>query len=373
MKVIVNIARVLTGILFIFSGLIKANDPQGLSYKMQEFFDVWSADPSLKTLMVWLDNYALPLSIIMITLEVIVGVGLLLGIKKKLFSTLLLILIIFFGFLTGYAVLSGKIATCGCFGDCIPLTALQSFIKDIILFMLILIIFFGQKYIYPFLARAINYSVLFISIILVIFFQWYVLRHNPLADCLPFKKGNNIIELRKVPAGAVPDKKEYKFFYSKNGNEKLFTADKLPDSTWQFIRREDVIIKKGTNNEAPIKDFYLTPLDGNDTTDAVLNFKGDYYLFFVKDIAAGTGYWLNNFTSIYTLAKNKNIPLYIITSEAQEAQQFFNVRNNFNVPVLSLDATALKTAARTNPGLYLMQGPVIKDKWGWADLKKAGH
>ena len=122
MKFIVNISRVLVGILFIFSGLVKANDPHGLSYKMQEFFEVWANDPSLKTFMHWLSLYALPFSIIMITLEIIVGVGILLGTWRKFFTTLLLILIIFFAFLTGYAVLSGKIATCGCFGDCIKLT-----------------------------------------------------------------------------------------------------------------------------------------------------------------------------------------------------------------------------------------------------------
>src|SRR5664279_1867114 len=118
MKIVVNISRALVGVLFIFSGLVKANDPSGLSYKMQEFFDVWAQHASLTHFMHWLDNYAQPFSIIMITLEIIVGVGILLGIWKRFFSLLLLLLIIFLSFLTGYAVLSGKIATCGCLGDC---------------------------------------------------------------------------------------------------------------------------------------------------------------------------------------------------------------------------------------------------------------
>ncbi len=371
MKCVVNTARILVGILFIFSGLIKANDPLGLSYKMQEFFEVWAVDPSLTTFMNWLSNYALPFSILMITLEIIVGVGILLGIWQKFFSTLLLLLIIFFGFLTGYAVLSGKIAACGCFGDCIPLTALQSFIKDIVLFILILFIFFGRNYISPLLPKVLSYFILLISVIAVLVLQWYVLRHMPFADCLPYKKGNNIIELRKMPADATLDKKEYRFFYSKDGKEKEVTANNLPDSTWQFLRREDVIIERGKNNEPPVKDFYLTTIDGTDTTDAILNTSGKYYLFYVKNIAAGTDYWLNNFTSIYTFAKKVNAPLFIITPQAPKAQQFFNVRNNYDLTILSLDATAFKTAARTNPELYLMSGPVVINKWGWADLKKA--
>lgn len=370
MKLLVNLARFLVGILFIFSGLVKANDPLGLSYKMQEFFDVWARNASLSKFMYWLDGYALPFSIIMITLEIIVGVGILLGIWKKLFAWLLLLLIIFFSFLTGYAVLSGKIATCGCFGDCIPLTALQSFIKDLILFALILLIFFGTKYIKPVLTAAANSIILFLSVIMVLGFQWFVLRHLPVVDCLPYKKGKNIIDSRKMPANAIPDKKGFKFFYKKDGKEQEFSTKNLPDSTWEFVKRDDFIIEKGSNNEPPVKDFYLTTIAGSDSTEAILNTPGKYYLLFIKDLATGTDYWFNNFVKIYDDAKSKNIPMFIIASQATEAQQFFNVTHNYNLQVLSLDATALKTAARTNPELYLMNGAVVENKWGWADFKK---
>jgi uncharacterized membrane protein YphA (DoxX/SURF4 family) len=371
MKIIVNAARVLTGILFIISGLVKANDPLGLAYKMQEFFDVWAQNPGLTKTMNWLDNYALPFSIIMITLEIAVGIGILLGVWKRFFSTLLLLLIIFFGFLTGYAVFSGKIATCGCFGDCIPLTAMQSFIKDLILFALVLFIFFDTKYIKRVLTGGADFLILFISVCIVLGFQWFALRHMPVIDCLPFKKGNNIIVLRKMPADAVADKKDFKFFYKKAGKEQEFSKSNLPDSSWEFVRREDFVIEKGKNNEPPVKDFYITTLAGSDSTDVILNTPGEYYLFFVKDLSTGTDYWLDNFTAIYRLAKSKNIPLFIVASQATEAFRFFNERNTYNVPVLSLDATALKTAARTNPELYLMKGPVVENKWGWADFKKA--
>src|ERR1700680_1179593 len=128
-----NTARLLVGILFIFSGLVKADDPLGLSYKMQEFFEVWNFH--------WLDNYTLAFSIIMIVFEIVAGVAILLGWKMKLFSWLLLLLIIFFTFLTGYAYLSGKVRECGCFGDCIPLTAAESFFKDLLLTVLIVFLF----------------------------------------------------------------------------------------------------------------------------------------------------------------------------------------------------------------------------------------
>jgi hypothetical protein len=303
----------------------------------------------------------------MITLEIMVGVGILLGVWRKFFTWLILLLIIFFGFLTGYAALSGKIATCGCFGDCIPLTSMQSFIKDLVLFVLVLILFFGRRYIIPVFTTAISILLLIVSCALVLFYQWYVLRHLPTVDCLPFKKGGNVLQLRKMPADAVPDKKEYRFVYEKNGKKENFTINNLPDSTWSFVSREDFIIEKGKNNEPPIKDFNLTTLSGSDTTGAVLSLDATYYLFFVKGFDR-TDYWLDDFIKINDYAKKNNRMIYVVTPELKAADIFFNQQNNYNLPVFSLDATAFKTAARVNPEIYLMHGPVIQNKWGWADF-----
>jgi uncharacterized membrane protein YphA (DoxX/SURF4 family) len=370
MKVLVNISRAIVGFLFIFSGLVKAMDPHGLANKMQEFFDVWAMNHSLASFMYWLSGFALPFAIIMITLEIIVGVGILLGIWKKFFTWLILLLIIFFAFLTGYAALSGKISTCGCFGDCIPLTSMESFIKDLVLLALILLLFFGRKHIIPLFNPAFDILLLVISTFLVLYYQWYVMRHLPTVDCLPFKKGGNVLQLRKMPADAVPDKMDYTFVYEKEGKQKNFTIKDLPDSSWHFVSRQDILISKGKDNEPPIKDFNLITLSGNDTTDAVLSLDASYYLFFVKNLT-NTDYWFDNFTKIYQQAKQANRLLYIVTPEMEKANDFFNKRNNYNIPVFSLDATAFKTAARTNPELYLMKGPIIENKWGWADFKEA--
>lgn len=374
MRIIVNIARVIVGLLFIFSGLIKANDPLGLTYKMQEFFEVWgSSFPSLHGVMTFLNDYALAFSVITITLEVVVGIALLLGWATRFFSWLLLLLIIFFTFLTGYAVFSGKIRECGCFGNCIPLTAMQSFIKDIILSVLILLIFFGAKYIKPLYRGGMNFIVLCVAILLVVGFQWYVLIRLPVFDCLPFKKGNNILELRKMPADAVSDKMDFRFIYEKNGEKKEFGQNELPDSTWTFVSRKDIVIEKGNNNVPPINDFVLNTLSGTDSTEAILNNPGEYYLYFMRDITKDTTKWLDNFRKLYNFSKEKNRPLIVIASQASASQQFFNEKNNFNVPVLSCDATAVKTAARANPTLYLMKGPVVQKKWGSAEIDRAAR
>ena len=130
MKQVVNIARILVGGLFIFSGLVKDIDPLVLAYNMQEFFEVWAAEGIMKGMMGWLNEHALMFSVIMITLEVVLGIALLLGWRTKMISWLLLLLTLFFTFLTTYVLFSGKIRACGCFGDCIPLTPVQTFTKD---------------------------------------------------------------------------------------------------------------------------------------------------------------------------------------------------------------------------------------------------
>ena len=174
MKTAVNISRIIVGGLFIFSGLVKAIDPLGLAYKMQEFFEVWGNDGIMKGLMGWLDGQALMFSILMITLEVVLGVALLLGWKKNIVSWLLLLLMLFFTFLTSYVLFSGKIRACGCFGDCIPLTPIQTFTKDIVLLILVLLILSGRKYISPIFSNTINGTVFLISLIGVLGLQWYV-------------------------------------------------------------------------------------------------------------------------------------------------------------------------------------------------------
>ena len=181
MKVILTIIRWFVGILFIFSGLVKANDPLGLSYKMQEFFEAWGLQG--------FHEYTLGLSILMNAFEIIAGVAVIIGWRMKLFSWLLLLLIIFFTFLTGYAWLAtnpdgtAKFASCGCFGDCIPLSPKQSFFKDLLLLVLIPIILMYRNSIKPLFAKNwLNVMKITAAVILSFGFQWYTLKYLPVVD-----------------------------------------------------------------------------------------------------------------------------------------------------------------------------------------------
>ena len=363
MKIALGITRFIVGVLFIFSGLIKANDPMGLSYKMQEFFEVWGMHA--------LNDLTLTFSILMITFEIIAGVAVLLGWKFRLFSWLLLLLMLFFTFLTGYAVLSGKIKECGCFGDCIKLTAMDSFMKDLDLLGLILFLVAFRNRVKPLLSPLANIIILSATLIFCASLQWYVLRHMPVVDCLPFKTGNNIPQKMQNPPGSVPDSSVITFVYKKDGKEIEFTADQFPadfGDNYLFVKRYDKLIRNG-NADTPIKDFSLSTFDGTDVTMEFLNDSGYKLILFLKD-----GYhkqkWPEVFDLVVKSANAKRIPSFVVTNIPEETLRADSVVNSSVIP-LRCDVTAIKTAARTNPSLYLIRQGTIIDKWGYADFELA--
>lgn len=356
------VIRWFVGLLFIFSGLIKANDPLGLSYKMQEFFEAWN--------LYALNDYTFALSLVMNVFEVLAGVAIIIGWRMKLFTWMLLLLIIFFAFLTGYALFSGKIKTCGCFGDCLPLTPAQSFTKDLILFVLILLLFINKNKFISSVRSSVAVTLLALCIVLVSAFQFYVAKHLPLLDCLPYKKGNNILKEMQPPSNAIQDSIVMVFRYNKNGKIIEYTADNLPadlDSSYTFINRSDKVIRQG-NTMPAITDFALFTLNGTDTTTAVLNSAHSYVMLFAKDFENFPDWNNADFGELKALLQQKQIHLFIVTSDKQNGETLFG--NKKNITVLLCDGTVIKTAARVNPTYFIMKGAEIINKFSYVDLKK---
>jgi uncharacterized membrane protein YphA (DoxX/SURF4 family) len=360
MKSFLNISRFIVGILFIFSGLIKANDPLGLSYKMQEFFEVWHWD--------MLNNYTLSFSIVMIVFEIIAGVAVLLGWKMNVFSWLLLLLILFFTFLTGYAFLSGKVRECGCFGDCIPLLAYQSFLKDLALLLLILIIFPFRNSIKPLVKPATALVILLFSTIFSFALQKHVLTHLPIVDCLPYRIGNNLPQKMTAPPGSIPDSTVILFTYAKDGKQSSFTTANFPtdfDDSYKFIKREDKLVRKGTSTAA-IRDFALQTASGTDTTFLLLN-EPRYKLFlFIKDEYLPGSYDVQ-INKIIDKAASDNVKVFLVTN--LEIGKGNALESTFSrlIP-LRTDGTAIKTAARYNPTLFLINTGTVINKWSAPDF-----
>jgi hypothetical protein len=210
---------------------------------------------------------------------------------------------------------------------------------------------------------------LFFSLVLTFAFQWYVLQHLPVVDCLPYKVGNNIPEKMKIPPGAIPDSTVIMFTYEKNGKQSSFTAENFPadfDDSYKFIKREDKVVRKGTAVPA-IRDFALQTNYGNDTTEALINEPGKKLFLFLKDDYK-PGEWVDKLDMIIAEASKKNMKGFIISN-----LQIENDRQGFFPQLMPLkaDGTAIKTAARYNPVLFLIDGGTILKKWSAVDFDEA--
>ncbi len=366
MKIVLNITRIIVGVLFIFSGLVKANDPLGLSYKMDEFFAKWNWD--------WAPRFSLAISIAIIAFEIFAGVALLLGWKPKWITRLLLLLIIFFTFLTGYAYLSGKFHSCGCFGDCIPITSGQSFIKDILLLVLCVVLVLGWQKIQPLFRPKLNIVLLSFFTLVSFALMAFVLLHLPVKDCLPYAEGKNLATEMKPLPGAVPDSIAVYFKYKKAGKEVRFNSDHFPadfdENTYQYIDRENVIVRTGTGG-AVLSDFALFNLAGEDTTQAILNRNGQYVLFFLKDFNSTTFTQEAALQKVLDYAgKQMEIPVLLVSNVGKSVDQYFNGQRHYNIPVVICDGTVMKTILRSNTGLVLMNGPVVEQKLNIRDAER---
>ena len=362
MKILVNTLRWLVGLLFIFSGLVKVNDPSGLSYKMQEFFDVWGIH--------WMNPFSMSMAIFMNICEVVAGVGLILGISKKFYSGFLLLLIIFFTFLTSYVLFSGKITACGCLGDCIPLTPIQTFGKDVILTLMALIIYLKRDLIEPYLPKFTSNGIIAFSLIASFLTQMYVLDKLPFVDCLPYKTGSNILKQMQKPANATDDEFAYIFEYKKDGKKVEYAETNLPenlDSTYEFVARNEKLVKKGNGLKAKIVDFTLKTVYGNDTTQAILHKTGKYVFLLAKEFPDHDATFDKRFNNKYLdQLEKENIPVFIVTAEANRAPAF----KQKNIVILSCDGTVIKTAARVNPTYFVMNGADIIAKYSYSNADK---
>ncbi len=377
MKSFITVIRILVAVLFIFSGLVKANDPVGLSYKMQEFFTVWGMSS--------FNSAALVFSVIMIALEIIAGVALLIGWYAKWVTWFLLLLIIFFTFLTGYAWLSGQFKACGCFGDCIPIKSNQSFYKDVILLTLIIALLLGKRYITPTASPKVNWVLMISTIILSILIQIYTIDHLPIKDCLSFKVGNNILEKRKYKSDSVV----ITYTYNKAGKAYKVTPPNYPtwmlegDTTYIIDTASTVtkVIREGNKLDL-IRDFTMTSISGTDSLESILNQKGKMVLLIITNASALAK--ANNdilklkeqcmlYTDTAMLAiPNSKPPLYIITNQVADVTTYLktSMPNLSNSHIFFCDEKPLLAAARTRPAIMVVSDGTILQKLSYHDFDK---
>jgi uncharacterized membrane protein YphA (DoxX/SURF4 family) len=419
MNILVTISRILVGSLFIISGLIKANDTLGFSYKLQEYFakDVLNLE--------FFIPYALPIAALVCIVEIVLGFATLLGGKMKLTAWSLLLMIVFFTFLTFYSAYFNKVTSCGCFGDALKLTPWTSFYKDLVLLVFILVIFIRRekiglntlaedRVILPIsvvliaLASVLvfkwNFPWIFTVVVLAIamliktlmkssnasqwamagwvtlatsFFCYYTYAHLPIRDFRPYAVGKNIIEGMKTAEELNLTPPQYAYNYtlknSRTGEEKVMSSNEYmdtkiwQDTTWQITETSDPFqVKEGY--EPPIHDFAPVDENGEDRTLSVLD-NPDYYFFVVAyNITKSAGEPQKRITALYNDATADGKKVHGLTSSTREEVQQFKFEHQSPVEYLTNDEITLKTMVRSNPGIMLLKKGTVIAMWHYNDL-----
>jgi uncharacterized membrane protein YphA (DoxX/SURF4 family) len=360
MKILTTICRILVGVLFIISGLIKLNDPVGFSFKLSEYFGAEVLN------LEFLIPYALALAVVIVIFEVILGVLLLVGYKKKFTTWSLLLMIVFFTFLTFYSAYFNKVTDCGCFGDALKLTPWQSFTKDVILLALILVIFFNRKYVRRFLGKFPTRLIVYAALALCLLFAYYVLMHLPVVDFRAYKIGTDIRKGMEIPEGAPRSEYEMVFIYKVNGVDKEFTdkeLDKIPESA-VFVDRKDKLIKEGYI--PPIHDFSLE-FEGTDHTDAILN-EPKVILLISYDLTKASDEGLKYLEPFAKAAQAKGYKVIGVTASGNDVIAQKKAQHKLTFDYYFCDATTLKTIERANPSIVILNKGVIVQKAHWNDI-----
>jgi uncharacterized membrane protein YphA (DoxX/SURF4 family) len=361
MKILANISRILVGALFIFSGFIKANDPLGFSYKLDEYFTVFG--------MPWLGKISLFLAIFICAFEIGLGIALLLGAKMKFTAWSLLLMIIFFTFLTFWSWKFDVVKDCGCFGDFLHLKPFQSFMKDLVLLFFTIIIFAGRKYITPLFSDRASTYLSYAGFLGSFLFSLYCYRHLPVIDFRPYAIGKNIPEGMKLPPNAKTDSTIISFKY-KNKSGKIIdvSAEKLKDlnmDEYTYVgRNPDIVVREG--DKPAIHDFTIQE-NGTDITDDVLKMKNVFLLVAYK-LSTTDEDAQSKVNDFVALCQKDGVEFMGLTASSPDEIEAFRHRHNSMYNFYNTDETALKTMIRSNPGLMLLQNGTVVAMWHYNDF-----
>lgn len=347
MKILVLIARVVVGGLFIFSGLIKINDPVGTAIKLEEYFHVFSTD--IAEFFLIFVPIALPLAVFLCVLEVVLGVAVLIWYRIRITSWVLLLLIIFFTFLTFYSAYFNKVTDCGCFGDAIVLTPWESFTKDIILLVLILLLFFQQKVFSPMFSTKIGDIIIVVFAVVNTILAVYAIQYLPYIDFRAYKIGADIPALMKPSAPL-----RYKYIMEKDG--KMHEFESYPSDTSYHYESMEIV---NPEDQAKISDYNIWSNEGDFTPES---FNGAKLLIVIYNTEIAE---TDNIEEIKSLVNSLqgNVDSWIITASGEAVFEKFRHEHQLAVPYFFGDATVLKTIIRSNPGLVLLKDGVVKGKW----------
>ena len=355
-KVWINLCRFVLGGTFIFSGFVKAIDPLGFFYKLQDYLEAFGLASLIPQFLPLL--FAIGLSAI----EFSVGVFLFLGVRRGVASWVALLLMCCMTPLTLYIAIVNPVADCGCFGEALIHSNWQTFGKNVVLLIMSAFVFKKRVLMVRFISPKSAWMVSMYTILFIFTLSFYCLFHLPILDFRPYKIGVNIKAGMEMPEGAKPDVYETTYVMEKDGKQQVFSLENYPDSTWHFVEARTKLIEKGY--EPPIQDFSMTDaLTGEDITEQVLTDENYTFLLVAHRIEEADDSNIDLINEIYDYSVEHGYHFYALTSSPQIEIERWCDRTGAEYQFCQMDDITLKTIIRSNPGMLLIKGGVILNKW----------
>jgi len=375
--VVVHVSRLVIGAVFVFSGFVKAIDPLGYTYKIEEYLSAFGG---------FFANFtplAFTAAIALSAIELLIGLNLLFSVRLKETSIVALLFMLFYTPLTFYIWLTDPVTDCGCFGDALIISNGATFAKNLILLVLAIALLACLKGKKSFWQPRVEWAMVLIFIGLGFGLQIYSYCHLPMIDFRPYKIGTYIPEKMEYPENAPNDVYEMLFIYKNNetgkqrdfklqGTKMIDVKDKTEyefsefAENWTFVDQNTKLIKKGYT--PPIHDFTITDEDGYDITYDVLGYEGYSYFLVMYDLKKTSIKGAQIAEKIYQKYKDTNVKFYALTAVNDDEIEMFKEKAGVSFPFYKTDATQLKTMIRANPGLILIKNGTVEGMWNWRNL-----
>ena len=361
LKMIVNLCRIIVAVTFIFSGFVKAIDPIGTQYKLQDYLGAIGMAGILPN---WT---LLAVAVFLAAIEFCIGIFLLFAIQRRLISKLTVAFMTFMTMVTVWIVVADPVKDCGCFGDALHLTNTETLIKNIVLLVCSLAIMYRPLAMFRFVSKSNQWIVTNYTIVFILVSSGLSLYYLPIFDFRPYHIGVNIPRGMEIPKGAKLPQFKTTFIMEKNGQRKEFTLDNYPDASWKFIDSKTVQTSEGYI--PPIHDFSITDnKTGLDLTNSVLSHKGYTFLLIAPHLETADDSNFGDIDRLYEYAQSYDIPFYCLTASTTKAIKRWIDLTGAEYPFCITDEAVLKTIIRSNPGLLLLKDGTIINKWSHNNL-----
>ena len=363
MKLIKHIARILFGIVFIFSGFVKGIDPWGSTYKFTDYFNALGME--------WLLWAAFPLGILLAFAEFAIGVAFLFNWWMRLFSWLGLAFMAFFTPLTLWIALKNPVTDCGCFGDALIISNWETFYKNLVFILFAIVVVANRSW----FAKQVETKIPVILSLLTFVVYFGIVSHSynhlPIFDFRPYKIGINIPEAMTTPEGAPQEVYENIFYYkNKNtGEVKEFTEENYPwqdTANWAYDNMESNLIQEGY--EPPIHDFTIETPEGDNIIDFFTYDENYVFMLVAYDLSKSSTKSQETINTLANWALEQELSFICLTSSLQEESMAFAEANEAPYEFFNCDEITLKTMIRSNPGLLVIKDGNILGKWHYNDI-----